>query len=183
MNKKRIILIAVAAVIIVGGGSKWSENMTFTTSQPGADTTRFFVIGDTQLSGNVESDQDEIRLMNAIAANINGQSMNFGIQTGDFVDNGGNLGQWSEILDVFSRNYADIPVVQVTGSAGKTTTKEMIASVLSRHFRTLKTQANLNNHIGTPQTLLRLEPCHQAAVIETGMDHFGQIRYMGSLVP
>ena len=100
----------------VGDGSKWSENMTFTTSQPGADTTRFFVIGDTQLSGNAESDQDEIRLMNAIAANINGQSMNFGIQTGDFVDNGGNLGQWSEILDVFSRNYADIPVVQVMGN-------------------------------------------------------------------
>ena len=100
----------------VGDGSKWSENMTFTTSQPGADTTRFFVIGDTQLSGNAESDQDEIRLMNAIAANINGQSMNFGIQTGDFVDNGGNLGQWSEILDVFSRNYADLPVVQVMGN-------------------------------------------------------------------
>ena len=80
------------------------------------------------------------------------------------------------------RNKFDLPVVQVTGSAGKTTTKEMIASVLSRHFRALKTQANLNNHIGTPQTLLRLEPCHQAAVIETGMDHFGQIRYMGSLV-
>ena len=100
----------------VGDGSKWSENMTFTTSQPGADTTHFFVIGDTQLSGNAESDQDEIRLMNAIAANINGQSMNFGIQTGDFVDNGGNLGQWSEILDVFSRNYADIPVVQVMGN-------------------------------------------------------------------
>ena len=100
----------------VGDGSKWSENMTFTTSQPSADTTRFFVIGDTQLSGNAESDQEEIRLMNAIAANINGQSMNFGIQTGDFVDNGGNLGQWSEILDVFSRNYADIPVVQVMGN-------------------------------------------------------------------
>ena len=80
------------------------------------------------------------------------------------------------------REKFPIPVVQITGSAGKTTTKEMIASVLSRHFRTLKTQANLNNHIGTPQTLLRLEPCHQAAVIETGLDHFGQIRYMGSLV-
>ena len=90
--------------------------MTFTTSQPGADTTRFFVIGDTQLSGNAESDQEEIRLMNAIAANINSQPMNFGIQTGDFVDNGGNLGQWSEILDVFSRNYADLPVVQVMGN-------------------------------------------------------------------
>ena len=85
-------------------------------------------------------------------------------------------------LAAWYRGLYDIPVVQVTGSAGKTTTKEMIASVLSRHFRALKTQANLNNHIGTPQTLLRLEPCHQAAVIETGMDHFGQIRYMGSLV-
>ena len=85
-------------------------------------------------------------------------------------------------LAAWYRGLYDIPVVQVTGSAGKTTTKEMIASVLSRHFRTLKTQANLNNHIGTPQTLLRLDPCHQAAVIETGMDHFGQIRYMGSLV-
>ena len=73
-------------------------------------------------------------------------------------------------------------MVQVTGSAGKTTTKEMLASVLSRHFCTLKTRANLNNHIGTPQTLLELEPRHQAAVIETGLDHFGQIRYMGSLV-
>ena len=85
-------------------------------------------------------------------------------------------------LAAWYRGLYDIPVVQVTGSAGKTTTKEMIASVLSRHFRTLKTQANLNNHIGTPQTLLWLDPCHQAAVIETGMDHFGQIRYMGSLV-
>ena len=85
-------------------------------------------------------------------------------------------------LAAWYRSLYDIPVVQVTGSAGKTTTKEMIASVLSRHFRTLKTRANLNNHIGTPQTLLRLEPCHQAAVIETGLDHFGQIRYMGSLV-
>ena len=54
--------------------------------------------------------------MNAIAANINSQPMNFGIQTGDFVDNGGNLVQWNEILDVFSRNYADIPVVQVMGN-------------------------------------------------------------------
>lgn len=56
-------------------------------------------------------------------------------------------------LAAWYRGLYDIPVVQVTGSAGKTTTKEMIASVLSRHFRTLKTQANLNNHIGTPQTL------------------------------
>ena len=80
------------------------------------------------------------------------------------------------------REKFPIPVVQITGSAGKTTTKEMIASVLSQHFLTLKTEANYNNEIGTPQTLLRLTPEHQAAVIETGMDHFGQIRYLGEMV-
>ena len=80
------------------------------------------------------------------------------------------------------RGMFNIPVVQVTGSAGKTTTKEMIASVLSQHFYTLKTDANYNNCIGTPQTLLRMEQGHQAAVIETGMDHFDEIRYMGEMV-
>lgn len=80
------------------------------------------------------------------------------------------------------RGRFDLPVVQVTGSAGKTTTKEMIACVLGRHFRTLKTQANFNNDIGTPLTLLELAPEHQAAVIETGMNHFGEIRYLGEMV-
>ena len=75
-----------------------------------------------------------------------------------------------------------IPVVQVTGSAGKTTTKEMLAAVLGQHFNTLKTLANFNNFVGTPQTLLRLEQDHGAAVIETGMDHFGEIRRMGRMV-
>ena len=80
------------------------------------------------------------------------------------------------------RGRFDLPVVQVTGSAGKTTTKEMIACVLGRHFRTLKTQANFNNDIGTPLTLLELAPEHQAAVIETGMNHSGEIRYLGEMV-
>ena len=87
-------------------------------------------------------------------------------------------GRWDSWRGGIGRNSL-IPVVQITGSAGKTTTKEMIASVLSQHFLTLKTEANYNNEIGTPQTLLRLMPEHQAAVIETGMDHFGQIRYLG----
>ena len=75
-----------------------------------------------------------------------------------------------------------LPMIQVTGSAGKTTTKEMIACVLAQKFRTLKTEANFNNHIGTPQMLLRLMPEHEAAVIETGMNHFGEIRYLGEMV-
>ncbi|MBQ0038628.1 MAG: UDP-N-acetylmuramoyl-tripeptide--D-alanyl-D-alanine ligase [Clostridiales bacterium] len=80
------------------------------------------------------------------------------------------------------RGRFDLPVVQITGSAGKTTTKEMIASVVSQKYKTLKTQANFNNHIGTPQTLLGLMPEHEAAVIETGMNHFGEIRYLGEMV-
>ncbi len=80
------------------------------------------------------------------------------------------------------RGLFDIPVVQITGSAGKTTTKEMIAAVLGQHGPTLKTEANYNNQIGVPQTLVRLEREHWAAVIETGMDHFGELRYMGVMV-
>ena len=80
------------------------------------------------------------------------------------------------------RDKFDLPVVQVTGSAGKTTTKEMIASVLSQRYNTLRTEGNFNNDIGTPLTLLRLMPEHQAAVIETGMNHFGEIRYLGEMV-
>ena len=85
-------------------------------------------------------------------------------------------------LAAWYRGRFDIPMVQVTGSAGKTTTKEMLAAVLSQHFHTLKTPATFNNFVGTPQTLLRLEKEHQAAVIETGMNHFGEIRYLGEMV-
>ena len=80
------------------------------------------------------------------------------------------------------RGQFNIPVVQITGSVGKTTTKEMIASVVSQRYRTLKTAENFNNDIGTPLTLLGLGPEHQAAVIETGMNHFGEIRYLGEMV-
>ncbi len=80
------------------------------------------------------------------------------------------------------RGQFDIPVVQITGSVGKTTTKEMIASVVSQRYRTLKTAENFNNDIGTPLTLLGLDDTYEAAVIETGMDHFGEIRYLGEMV-
>lgn len=80
------------------------------------------------------------------------------------------------------REQFTLPMIQITGSTGKTTLKEMIASVLSQRFRTLKTKGNLNGDIGTPLILLELTPEHQAAVIETGMDNYGQIRYLGRAV-
>lgn len=80
------------------------------------------------------------------------------------------------------RDRFHIPFVQITGSVGKTTTKEMIAAVLSTRYSVLKTPKNFNNDIGTPLTLLGLAPEHEAAVIETGMNHFGEIEYLGAMV-
>ncbi len=67
------------------------------------------------------------------------------------------------------------PVVAVTGSAGKTTTKELIATVLGTKYNVLKTEGNFNNHFGLPLQVLRLEPEHDIAVIELGMSHTGEI--------
>ena len=76
------------------------------------------------------------------------------------------------------RETLSTKVVGVTGSVGKTTTKEMIAAVLETGFVTGKTQKNFNNNIGLPMTVLDLGPATEAAVIEMGMNHFGEISYL-----
>ena len=73
------------------------------------------------------------------------------------------------------------PLIGVTGSAGKTTTKECIAHVLATRHRVLKSQGNLNNHFGMPLQLLKLEPEHDIAVIEMGMSHAGEITALAQL--
>jgi len=78
-------------------------------------------------------------------------------------------------LAKFHRDRLEIPVIGLTGSNGKTTTKELINAVLSSEYKTLCTQGNLNNHIGVPLTLLELQPSHEIAIIEMGANHQGEI--------
>ena len=73
------------------------------------------------------------------------------------------------------REALDIPVIGVAGSNGKTTAKEMTAAILARAGNTLATRGNLNNHIGVPLTLLRLEPGHRFAVVEMGANRAGEV--------
>lgn len=81
----------------------------------------------------------------------------------------------------FHRRRFDVPVIAVTGSTGKTTTKDMIACLLSPSGAVLKTEGTMNNQVGLPQTLLRLAPAHGACVLELGSNHPGEIAYLAGV--
>lgn len=81
----------------------------------------------------------------------------------------------------YHRRQLAIPVVGLTGTNGKTTTKELINAVLSQKFNTLATQGNLNNHIGVPLTVLSINASHEAAVVEMGANHVGEIALLSSI--
>lgn len=80
----------------------------------------------------------------------------------------------------FKRSLYNIPIIGITGSVGKTSTKDIIASVVSKKYKTLKTEGNNNNNIGLPFTILKLKD-HEAAVIEMGMNHKGEISLLTNI--
>ena len=83
-------------------------------------------------------------------------------------------------LASYKRSLYDIPVIGITGSVGKTSTKDIIASVLSEKFNVLKTEGNLNNHIGLPLTILKLKD-HNCLVVEMGMNNLGEISILSKI--
>ncbi len=81
----------------------------------------------------------------------------------------------------YHRRQLKTPVIGITGTNGKTTTKELMAAVLSSKYNVLFTQGNLNNHIGVPLTLLQLRPEHEYAIIEMGANHQGEIKFLAEI--
>lgn len=81
----------------------------------------------------------------------------------------------------YYRRKLDIPVVGITGSVGKTSTKEFIAGVLAEKYRVLKTEGNFNNEVGLPLTLLRIRPEHEVAVVEMGISDFGEMHRLSKM--
>ncbi|MCM1312781.1 MAG: UDP-N-acetylmuramoyl-tripeptide--D-alanyl-D-alanine ligase [Bacteroides sp.] len=82
----------------------------------------------------------------------------------------------------YHRRHLGTTVIGITGTNGKTTTKELVAAVLSQKFNVLYTQGNFNNHIGVPKTLLRLTKDHEVAVVEMGANHPGEIKTLVEIV-
>jgi UDP-N-acetylmuramoyl-tripeptide--D-alanyl-D-alanine ligase len=81
----------------------------------------------------------------------------------------------------YHRDQLQIPVIGLTGSNGKTTSKELVHAVLSKKFKTYATRGNLNNHIGVPLTLLAIDPSVEVAVVEMGANHLGEIALLCSI--
>lgn len=84
-------------------------------------------------------------------------------------------------LATYHRNYLNIPIIGLTGSNGKTTTKELIHSVLSQKYQCTATQGNLNNHIGVPLTLLSMDANTEFGVVEMGANHLGEIELLTNI--
>jgi UDP-N-acetylmuramoyl-tripeptide--D-alanyl-D-alanine ligase len=103
------------------------------------------------------------------------------LQKGACVANTKNGLKLLQALATAHRKKFNLPVIGITGSAGKTTTKDMLAAILNRKFPALKNEENFNNEIGVPKTLLQLAPKHHAAVIEMAMQGRGEISQIAEI--
>ena len=100
----------------VGDGSTWSETHFFRTSAAAQDTTAFVVMGDTQMSGNREADAESIAVLEKLGALVKDKQVDFGLQTGDYVDNGTNYAMWAEMQETFNHTFPSVDFIHTLGN-------------------------------------------------------------------
>lgn len=164
--------------LIYGDENEICENFSRNTKEINQDDIFVGFKGDKFDGGKFYEDALKAGAKGCIINKIEGLEINripnkFVIQVDDTIK---AIGQIAKL----KREKYDIPVIAVTGSVGKTSTKDIIYSVVSQKYHTLKTQANLNNHIGMPLTILGLKD-HEALVVEMGMNHFGELSYLTNI--
>lgn len=120
-------------------------------------------------------------LENGAAGAIVQHDVEVDLRAGQFLVKVADTTQALQRLGHYYRKKYDLKVVGITGSVGKTTTKDMIASVLREKYTVLKTEGNLNNYYGLPLTLFRLEPTHEVLVVEMGMSALKEIELLAKL--
>ncbi|MEA4925614.1 MAG: UDP-N-acetylmuramoyl-tripeptide--D-alanyl-D-alanine ligase [Syntrophomonadaceae bacterium] len=173
------VLMSVDGILLAGDGSGWVEGVSTDSRkiQPGE---LFFA-----LSGDNFDGHDYIgRAWEAGAAAVivaNPQKVPGTDAPGTVILVRNTLEALQKLAGAFRQQFA-LPVVAVTGSVGKTTTKDILAECLAPLYRTLKTPGNFNNDIGLPLTLMKLEPGHGAAVVELGMSAPGEISRLAGIV-
>lgn len=100
----------------VGDGSTWSELHTFRTNAAQQDTTAFVVMGDTQMSGDREADAESIAILDALGDLVKDKQVDFGLQTGDYVDNGTNYAMWAEMQEAFNHTFPNVDFIHTLGN-------------------------------------------------------------------
>ena len=100
----------------VGDGSTWSETHFFRTSAAAQDTTAFVVMGDTQMSGNREADAESIAVLEKLGALVKDKQVDFGLQTGDYVDNATNYAMWAEMQETFNHTFPSVDFIHTLGN-------------------------------------------------------------------
>lgn len=100
----------------VGDGTTWSETHGFRTSAAAQDTTAFVVMGDTQMSGDREADAESIAILDALGDLVKDKQVDFGLQTGDYVDNGANYAMWAEMQEAFNHTFPNVDFIHTLGN-------------------------------------------------------------------
>lgn len=168
------IIEATGGVLVCGGECEITEITT--DSRKAADGVLFIPLVGERFDGH---DFAESALLSGAAAVVTHKDM-AAIDGKTIVRVADTQKALADIARFYKQKY-NVPTVSITGSVGKTTTKDIIHSVLSMKYNTLKTEGNFNNEIGLPLTVLRLEKETEAAVIEMGMSHFGEIERLASI--